>query len=188
MLLEIRKYSEFELTPDIQHQIALLLQKCFPETNYHGKHYLKQLPHYRLLAYEDEMLIGQVGIDYRIMRLNDQAIHVFGVVDLCVIEENRNHYIGSFLLEEVEKLADTLALGISHIVYLVNPEIIVLGGGIMAREDILRPLIEKNLKKYLIKSVYYNTRLDFAKLKNRAGMIGAFCDFKRRYIKFVFFP
>ena len=105
MLLEIRKYSEFELTPDIQHQIALLLQKCFPETNYHGKHYLKQLPHYRLLAYEDEMLIGQVGIDYRIMRLNDQAIHVFGVVDLCVLEENRNHYIGSFLLEEVEKLA-----------------------------------------------------------------------------------
>ncbi len=86
-------------------------------------------------------------------------------------------------IEEVEKLADTLALGISHIVYLVNPEIIVLGGGIMAREDILRPLIEKNLKKYLIKSVYYNTRLDFAKLKNRAGMIGAFCDFKRRYIK-----
>ncbi|WP_300347929.1 ROK family protein [Clostridium sp.] len=85
-------------------------------------------------------------------------------------------------VEEVKNLADILALGISHIVYLVNPEIIVLGGGIMAREDILRPLIERNLKKYLIESVYNNTKLAFAELKNNAGMIGAFCDFKKRYI------
>lgn len=85
-------------------------------------------------------------------------------------------------IEEVEKLAYTLALGISHIVYLVNPEVVVLGGGIMAREDILRPLIEENLKKHLIESVYRNTKLAFAELKNTAGMIGAFCDFKRRYM------
>lgn len=105
MLLEIRKYSEFELTSDIQHQIALLLQKCFPKTNYHGLHYYKQLPHYRFLAYEDEMLIGHLAIDYRTMRLNDLAISVFGIIELCVLEERRNHYIGSFLLEEAEKLA-----------------------------------------------------------------------------------
>jgi predicted acetyltransferase len=105
MLLEIRKYPEFELSKDIQQQIAVLLQKCFTDTNYHGLHYFKQLPHFRLLAYEDEMLIGHVGIDLRVMRLNDQPITVFGVVELCVLEERRNHYIASFLLEEVEKLA-----------------------------------------------------------------------------------
>lgn len=105
MLLEIRKYSEFELTSDIQQQIAMLLQKCFPETNYHGLHYFKQLPHYRFLAYDDEMLIGHLAIDYRIMRLNGEAIKVLGVIELCVLEEKRNHYIGSFLLEEAEKLA-----------------------------------------------------------------------------------
>lgn len=105
MLLEIRKYSEFEITKEIQLQIAVLLQKCFPNTNYHGLHYFKQLPQYRLLAYEDEMLIGHVGIDYRIMRLNNQPVTVFGVIELCVLEERRNHYIASFLLEEAEKLA-----------------------------------------------------------------------------------
>lgn len=105
MLLEIRKYPEFELTNDIQQQIAVLLQKCFPDTNYHGLHYFKQLPHFRLLAYEDEMLIGHVGIDFRIMRLNDQPITVIGVIELCVLEERRNHYIASFLLEEAERLA-----------------------------------------------------------------------------------
>ncbi|HRH56944.1 MAG TPA: GNAT family N-acetyltransferase [Chitinophagales bacterium] len=105
MLLEIRKYNEFELTEDIQQQIALLLQKCFPDTAYHGRHYFKQLPHFRFLAYEDEMLVGHVGIDYRIMRLNGQPVKVTGIIELCVVEERRHHYIGSFLLEEVEKLA-----------------------------------------------------------------------------------
>lgn len=81
-------------------------------------------------------------------------------------------------VEEVNKLADTLALGISNIAYLINPEVIVLGGGIMAREEVFRPLIEIYLKKYLIESVYRNTRIEFAKLKNTAGMIGAFYNFK----------
>ena len=79
--------------------------------------------------------------------------------------------------EEVERLVDNLALGISNIVYSVNPEVVVLGGGIMAREEIFRPLIEKSLKKYLIESVYINTRIEFAKLKNTAGMKGAFYNF-----------
>lgn len=79
--------------------------------------------------------------------------------------------------EEVEKLVDNLALGISNIVYVVNPEVVVLGGGIMAREEIFRPLIEKSLKKYLIESVYNNTKIEFAKLKNTAGMKGAFYNF-----------
>lgn len=79
--------------------------------------------------------------------------------------------------EEVERLVDNLALGISNIVYSVNPEVVVLGGGIMAREEIFRPLIEKSLKKYLIESVYINTRIEFAKLKNTAGMKGSFYNF-----------
>ena len=82
--------------------------------------------------------------------------------------------------EEVEKLADNLALGLTNIIYLFNPEIIILGGGIMAREDILRILIDKSLKKYLIESVYKNTNISFAKLKNTAGMIGAVFDFKNK--------
>ncbi|MBK8352401.1 MAG: GNAT family N-acetyltransferase [Saprospirales bacterium] len=107
MLLEIRKYNEFELTKDVQEQIALLLKKCFPDTTYNGRHYFKQLPHFRFLAYEDDMLVGHVAIDYRMMRLNDTPIKVVGVIELCVLEERRNHYIGGFLLEEVEKLAKT---------------------------------------------------------------------------------
>lgn len=86
----------------------------------------------------------------------------------------------SICIDEIEKLADTLALGITNIVYLFNPEVVVLGGGIMAREYILRPLIDKSLKKYLIESVYNNTNIAFAELKNTAGMMGAVYNFKNR--------
>ena len=85
--------------------------------------------------------------------------------------------------EEVEKLADNLALGISNIVYLINPEVVVLGGGIMAREEVFRPLIENSLRKYLIESVYNNTKIAFAKLKNTAGMKGAYYNFKDNFNK-----
>lgn len=81
-------------------------------------------------------------------------------------------------IEEIERLANTLALGITNIVYLFNPEVVVLGGGIMAREDILRPLIDNGLKKYLIESVYKNVAIEFAKLKNTAGMVGALYNLK----------
>lgn len=82
--------------------------------------------------------------------------------------------------EEIKKVADILALGITNIVYLFNPEVVVLGGGIMAREDILRPLIDKSLKKYLIESVYKNTNIAFAELKNTAGMMGAVYNYKTK--------
>lgn len=85
--------------------------------------------------------------------------------------------------EEVEKLADNLALGISNIVYLINPEVVFLGGGIMAREEVFRPLIENSLRKYLIESVYNNTKIAFAKLKNTAGMKGAYYNFKENFNK-----
>ena len=53
----------------------------------------------------------------------------------------------------------------------------------MAREEVFRPLIENSLRKYLIESVYNNTKIDFAKLKNTAGMKGAYYNFKENFNK-----
>ena len=47
----------------------------------------------------------------------------------------------------------------------------------MEREDIFRPLLNKNLKKYMIDKLYLDTNIQFAKLKNTAGMIGALYNF-----------
>ena len=57
----------------------------------------------------------------------------------------------------------------------------------MAREEVFRPLIENSLRKYLIESVYNNTKIDFAKLKNTAGMKGAYYNFKENFNKQLYF-
>ena len=74
-------------------------------------------------------------------------------------------------------MTDVLGKGIANICYVINPEIVVLGGGIMAQEEFLRDKIESALKKYLVPSIAANTRIAFAKHKNDAGMLGAFYHF-----------
>lgn len=42
-------------------------------------------------------------------------------------------------------MCDCLGKGISNICYVLNPQIVVLGGGIMAQEEYLRPRLERLL-------------------------------------------
>lgn len=77
-------------------------------------------------------------------------------------------------IEEIDRMCDILAKGISNICYVLNPEIVLLGGGISAQTDWLKPRIEMGMEKYLIPVIRKKTKLDFAKFKNQAGMIGAY--------------
>ena len=79
-------------------------------------------------------------------------------------------------IEEIDRMCDILAKGISNICYVLNPEIVLLGGGISAQTDWLKPRIEMGMEKYLIPVIRKKTKLDFAKFKNQAGMIGAYYD------------
>ncbi len=77
-------------------------------------------------------------------------------------------------IEEIDRMCDIFAKGISNICYVLNPEIVLLGGGISAQTDWLKPRIEMGMEKYLIPVIRKKTKLDFAKFKNQAGMIGAY--------------
>lgn len=73
----------------------------------------------------------------------------------------------------IDKLIENLSDGINNIVSVINPEMIILGGGIMAQKEYLRPLIDKALQQKLVENVYEKTVVDFAMLGNNAGMLGA---------------
>lgn len=75
--------------------------------------------------------------------------------------------------EEIKRTCDFLAQGLANCCCLVNPECIVLGGGIMSQGDLLRPWLEEYLQRYLPASLSVGTRLAFAQLGNDAGMMGA---------------
>ena len=79
--------------------------------------------------------------------------------------------------EEVALLIDSLADAITNVVCVVNPERIVLGGGIMAQEAVLRPLLEAALLDRLPPIVDEATTIAFAATQNNAGMLGALYHF-----------
>ena len=80
-------------------------------------------------------------------------------------------------LNEIDNMVKSLAIGIANICYVINPEVVILGGGIMAQEEFLKPRIDKALKETLVARVYENTKIEFAKRQNDAGMIGALYNF-----------
>lgn len=82
--------------------------------------------------------------------------------------------------EAIAALVEHLSDGITNVVSVQNPQAVILGGGIMAREAYLRPRLEEALKSKLRDIVFKATRLEFAKLKNDAGMLGGFYNFKQR--------
>ena len=80
-------------------------------------------------------------------------------------------------LNEIDNMVKSLAIGIANICYVINPKVVILGGGIMAQEEFLKPRIDKALKETLVARVYENTKIEFAKRQNDAGMIGALYNF-----------
>jgi len=82
-------------------------------------------------------------------------------------------------VEEIDLLIEHLSTGIADLCYTLNPEMVVLGGGIMEQTDYLEPRILRKLREKLLGQIYQNTRFAFALHKNYAGMIGAYYHFKQ---------
>lgn len=83
--------------------------------------------------------------------------------------------------EGIQELIHHLATHIVNSMSLLNPDVIILGGGIMEQETFLRPLIESKIDElYHNELVKSSMRLEFATLGNKAGMIGAYEVFKKR--------
>lgn len=81
--------------------------------------------------------------------------------------------------EAIEKMLDVLGKGIANLCYLLNPEIVVVGGGITGEGEPLRLRLEAAVRKYLLPVIADRTELAFAKHRNNAGMLGAFYYFSQ---------
>lgn len=76
-------------------------------------------------------------------------------------------------LAALDAFCQNLADGLANIACLCNPDGIVLGGGIMAQEAILRPRLEQALAARLPTMMLPPKGLAFAQRQNDAGMLGA---------------
>lgn len=84
-------------------------------------------------------------------------------------------------IRAIREMCEVLGMGIANICYVVNPEVVVLGGGIMAQKEYLKDLLRDSLDRYLLPSVAQHTRLEFAQNQNQAGMLGAYYNFRSRH-------
>ncbi len=97
------RVAEAEIGPDIRPQVQALLQMCFP--GYPSRSYFKLPPHFRYLAMTHGALVGQMGVELRVIRAGSEVVRTFGVVNLCVMASERSHGLAARLLTEVTGFA-----------------------------------------------------------------------------------
>ena len=80
----------------------------------------------------------------------------------------------------VQRQMRALAAGLSAVLLLIDPELVVIGGGLAAGSDILAPALKKELSLLRAVSPIPETRIRFSGLGNDAGMLGALSYFLRK--------
>lgn len=82
--------------------------------------------------------------------------------------------------EEIENMTENIAQVIALSICFLNPNIVVIGGGIMAQKEILLPLIIEKLSLKVPGTILAKTRIEAASYGNLAGIYGAYALFKKR--------
>ncbi|VJC45993.1 transcriptional regulator [Streptococcus pneumoniae] len=124
---------------------------------------------------------GEVGYipvgnsDWQSKASTTALIHLYQKKSLKTNQTGRTFFTdlrsGDKVAEETfEIFVENLTKGLLTISYLLNPEILILGGGILDSKDILLPEIQSSLPKNLVA----------ATLGNEAGRIGAVKNFLDR--------
>lgn len=83
-------------------------------------------------------------------------------------------------VEAINEQVSYLAEGLVNICYLMNPEKIVIGGGIMAQKEFIMPILEKYLESKIVDKRFLKTKIEPASLDNDAGMLGALYHFLQK--------
>lgn len=76
-------------------------------------------------------------------------------------------------LAAVEDTAHSLGLGIANLVSVLNPEMVVLGGGLMQAADLFLPTIRDTMSKWAQPISARQVRLELTQLGEDAGLLGA---------------
>lgn len=79
----------------------------------------------------------------------------------------------SFSLDIIEYETEYLAMGIGNILNILNPEVIVIGGGVALAGDILFNPLKEKLKKYVLPVALEDLKIVPGVLGNEAGIKGA---------------
>lgn len=93
-------------------------------------------------------------------------------LDVFALYDEKNPIAVKVVTEFYHKLA----LGIANLVYIFNPEAIIIGGGISNRKTFATEL-KKELKKIMVPAFYDTVKIYNAAYKNDGGIMGAYYNY-----------
>jgi glucokinase len=74
----------------------------------------------------------------------------------------------------VEEAAEYVGIAVGNLVNLLNPEVVVLGGGVIeALSDEMMPTIHKSAKAHTMPGLFKNLEVIASKLGDNAGITGS---------------
>ena len=115
-------------------------------------------------AFEEEILA------YIMYRLPDVASNLAGITEAANEAAKAGDRAG---LEVVEKYTEYVADGITSVINIFEPEILVIGGGISKEGEYLLNPIRKFVEINEFNKYRPKTKIEIASLNNDAGIIGA---------------
>ena len=81
---------------------------------------------------------------------------------------------GNKLAQEIlDIFLGRLAKGLLTLSYILNPEVLIVGGGILARSELILPRLESLMKQQVVDPRFLPKNLVSAALGNEAGRLGA---------------
>lgn len=113
----------------------------------------------RLILNKNNMLYDEINGNINVL----EAKHIFD----CAKKGDK------FSLDLVDYESDYLAMGIGSLLNIINPEILVISGGISLAGDILLNSVREKLKLYTMPPALENFEIVLGKLGNEAGVKGA---------------
>ena len=84
----------------------------------------------------------------------------------------------AFAKEVMRDTAKFLGSGIANLINILNPEIVVISGGVTRAGDQLLEPLRNEVRRRAFKPAFENCRIVTSELGNKAGVIGAACVFR----------
>ncbi|SDF77476.1 Sugar kinase of the NBD/HSP70 family, may contain an N-terminal HTH domain [Dyadobacter soli] len=85
-------------------------------------------------------------------------------------------------IELIAQLGDNIGRGIASLINVFNPELVILGGSLLATGDYIGLPIKTAINKYSLSLVNNDTRLVHSKLGEEAGLLGACLLVRNRFL------
>lgn len=116
--------------------------------------------------------ISQMVVDFTTGFKLEEAYHKLTQSNPALLADEAYH--GDILAEKAyEEVGRILGVAFANVVNLIDPEIIVVGGGVVESSDLFLPQVKKVMKEYIASPTAKNIKVVKSKLGKLAGAIGA---------------